>query len=89
MPPVKKQKKETQVLEGFTYEEIPNSTVEVEIPSEVIDNSVVIDVSEVELQNPEEEKILDEAGVEPVKEEKPKKSSEITFELPKLNYGTN
>lgn len=80
--------KKSGVLEGFTYEEIPNSTVEVEIPQEVIDNSVVIDVSEVELQNAEEEKILDEAGVKPVKEEKSKKSSEITFELPKLKEPT-
>ena len=74
MPPVKKQKN-PKILEGFTYEELPSDGT-VDIPQEVIDNSVVIDVKDLQLNNPEEEKILDEAGVKPIQN-----TSEIELEI--------
>lgn len=92
----KSTKEKPQILEGFTYEELPSG--EVEIPQEVLDNSVVIDVKE--LRSEAEEKILDEAGVQPLpgstkvelkiegNDEEPKvekkKSNEVQIEVPGL-----
>lgn len=92
MPPVKK-KKDKNILEGFTYEEIPSENVE--IPKEVIDNSVIIDMKDLqtestepkEVQSPVSSIVLDikeESAIEKT-EEKPKKSSNtVELNLPEL-----
>ena len=83
MPPVKKEKrKDKNILEGFVYEEIPSENVE--IPQEIIDNSVVIDMKDLQTESTEQKEIkpaVSSIALE-IKEEPP---IEKTEEKPKNN----
>lgn len=70
-----KSKQQENVLEGFTYEEIPSDSNTVEIPQEILDSAVIVDVKDsTEQINTEESSKI----------EKTESNSEVTFELPPI-----